>query len=106
MYCVSLAYWENVVITVIVIIAIIALLRLLVMALGGGGAWWPPQSPWAQTTAGGGPLGYVAAAINILIWAVVMIAIVLFIFSLIGCLLGAIGGFHIFPRASLLGVIT
>jgi uncharacterized membrane protein len=97
MYCLSLAYWENVVISVIVIIAILALLRLLVSALGGAGPWWPPTSPFAQT-AGGNPLGWVAAALNIIIWAIIMIAIVLFIFSLIGCLLGAVGGFHFFPR--------
>lgn len=99
MYCLSLAYWENVAITVVVIIAIVALLRLLVSALGASGPLWPPASPFAAGSVPAGAFGYIAAAINILIWAVVLIAIIMFIFSLIGCLLGVVGGFHLFPRA-------
>lgn len=92
--CLSLAYWENVIIAVIVIIAILALIRLLIAALGGGGPWWPPQSPFAQP-APAGFLGIIAAGLNILIWAIIMIAIVVFIFSLISCLLAAVGGLHL-----------
>jgi hypothetical protein len=37
-------------------------------------------------------LGFIAAALNIVIWAVIMIFIIYVIFSLLSCLVGA-GGF-------------
>lgn len=99
MYCLSLAYWENIIIDVIVIAAIIMLLRLLVAAMGGGAVWppvvWPPYG--GAPAAPSGIVSIIAAALNIVIWAVIMIALVLFIFSLLGCLLGATGGLR-WPR--------
>jgi hypothetical protein len=105
MACLSLAFWEAVAIWVVVLIAIVALLRLLIVALGGGGgAIWPPVTwpPVGPTAAG--PLGFVAAALNIIIWAIIMIAIIWFIFALIGCLLGAAGGLR-FPRVSAVEIL-
>lgn len=99
MACLSLAFWESIAIWVVVIIAVVALLRLLIIALGGGTAWWPPVSnPFAGAPSGaGGLLGFVAAALNIVIWAVIMIAIIYLIFDLISCLVGATGGLRL-PR--------
>jgi hypothetical protein len=95
MACLSLAFWESVAIWVVILIAVIALLRLLIVALGGGvGAIWPPVT-WPPTgPSAAGPLGFVAAALNIVIWAIIMIAIIYLIFTLIGCLVGAAA----FPR--------
>jgi hypothetical protein len=96
MACLSLAFWESVAIWVVILIAVIALLRLLIVALGGGGggAIWPPVT-WPPTGPSvAGPLGFVAAALNIVIWAIIMIAIIYLIFMLIGCLIGAAA----FPR--------
>lgn len=104
MACLSLAFWETIAVWVVVIIAVVALLRLLIAALGGGGAWWPPVSnPFVgpPAGAGGGLLGFVAAALNIVIWAIIMIAIIYLIFSLIACLIGAVGGLRL-PHAELL----
>lgn len=100
MACLSLAFWESIAVWVVVIIAVVALLRLLIAALGGGGAWWPPVSNPFTGPPAGGMLGFVAAALNIVIWAIIMIAIIYLIFSLIACLLGAAGGLR-FPHASL-----
>jgi len=95
MACLSLQFWEAVAVWVVVLIAIVALLRLLIMALGGGApgtAFWPPVSaPWSgpsPTTL----LGFIAAALNIVIWAVIMIAVIYLIFALLSCLIGAVGG--------------
>lgn len=94
MACLSLAFWESLAVWVVVLIAIVALLRLLIGALGGGGAIWPLVT-WPPTgPAAAGPLGFVAAALNIIIWAIIMIAIIYLIFTLISCLVGAAA----FPR--------
>jgi len=89
MSCLSLMFWRDVFIDVIVIVAVIMLLRVLIAALGGGAqALWPPVTP-ISAAPGPGLLGVLVAAINIIIWAIIMIAIVLFIFMLLGCLVGA-----------------
>src|SRR5262245_52589401 len=95
MSCLSLAFWEAIAVWVVVIIAVVALLRLLIVALGGGApgaAFWPPVSaPWSGPSPAG-LLGFVAAALNIVIWAVIMIAVIYLIFALLSCLIGAVGG--------------
>jgi hypothetical protein len=97
MTCLSLAFWEQVFIDVVILIAIIALLRLFIVAVGGGSMWPPLVSPWSISTGSGERqfLGFLAAALNIIIWAIVMIAIIYFIFALLSCLLGAAGGFRL-----------
>lgn len=93
MACLSLAFWYDVAIYVVVLIAVVALLRLLVMALGGAsGPFWPPTF---NQPSGGGLLGFIAAALNIIVWAIITIFIIWLIFALIGCLLG---GGPWFPR--------
>jgi hypothetical protein len=95
MSCLSLAFWEAVAVWVVVIIAVVALLRLLVMALGGGApgtAFWPPvTAPWSGPSPNS-LIGFLAAALNIVIWAILMIAIIYLIFALLSCLLSAVGG--------------
>jgi hypothetical protein len=95
MACLSLGFWEAVAVWVVVLIAIVALLRLLIAALGGGApgtAFWPPvYAPWSGP-APSGLLGFVAAALNIVIWAIIMIAVIYLIFALLSCLIGAVGG--------------
>jgi hypothetical protein len=98
MSCLSLAFWENLAIDVVILIAVVALLRLLIMALGGGGPIWPPvtnpMGPGAPSASG--LLGFIAAALNIVIWAAILIFIIYVIFALLSCLLGA-GGFGFRP---------
>jgi hypothetical protein len=100
MVCLSLAYWEAIAVWVIVVIAVIALLRLLVIALGGGAAFWPPVSnPMSPTgPSPSGLVGFLAAALNIVIWAILMIAIIYLIFSLLSCLIGSVGILPRLPR--------
>jgi len=98
MACLSPAFWEYWIIAAIVLIAIIAIIRLVIVAIAGGSpgaAMWPPvTTPWA-TPPVSGFLGIIAAALNILIWAIVVIIVVKFLFALIACLF-AVGGFR-FP---------
>lgn len=95
MACLSLAFWYDVAIYVIVLIAVVALLRLLISALGGAaGPFWPPT--FAAAPSGGGLLGFVAAALNIIVWAVIMIFVLWLIFMLLSCLIGS--GLPRFPR--------
>lgn len=99
MACLSLAFWEAIAVWVVVIIAVVALLRLLIVALTGSGAFWPPMtSPWTPGPSPAGLLGFLAAALNIVIWAIIMIAVIYLIFTLLGCLLGAVGGLPHLPR--------
>ena len=104
MACLSLAFWEAIAVWVVVIIAVVALLRLLISALSGGGvAFWPLVTPPWSTAPSSGPspsglLGFVAAALNIVIWAILMIAIIYFIFALLSCLVGSVGILPHLPR--------
>jgi hypothetical protein len=97
MVCLSLAFWENLAIDVVILIAVVALLRLLIVALGGGApgaAFWPPvTNPMAPGPSPSGLLGFIAAALNIVIWAVILIFIIYVIFALLSCLVGGVGGF-------------
>lgn len=81
--CFSLAYIEHAIITLIIIGAIFAIIKLLIPAVLGffGGAG-----------------GIAARAIEIFLWAVILIFVVIFIFDLASCLLGMGGGFSLMPR--------
>ena len=73
MACFSLAFIENLLIWLVIIGAVVALLKLVLpLALGVLG------------TAG----SVVIQALNIVVWAIVAIAIIIFVFELISCLLG------------------
>jgi len=98
MACLSLAFWYDVFVYVVVLVAVCALLRLLVMALGGAsGPFWPPTFMPPAGAANSLP-GFIAAALNIIIWAIIVLFILWLIFMLIGCLVGG-GGWPLrFPR--------
>ena len=78
--CFSLEWLAHIFIVVIVIVAIVALLRLLVTFIA------PRLGLAAEIVA------FIVAAIRIVIWAIVLIAAVIFIFDLIACLLPYAGG--------------
>ena len=78
--CFSLGWIEQLCIWIIIVSAIVAIIRLFVPMLGG---WGLPS--------------IVVQIINIVLWAVVAIAVVYFIFGLLSCLLGGAGGLHL-PR--------
>ena len=80
MGCFSLSFLQQLIIWVIVIAAIVAVIRLLV--------------PYLTSLIGFPIIGRI---IEIVLWAVVAIAVVYLIFGLLGCLLGSGGGLHL-PR--------
>ena len=79
MSCLSLGFLQQLIIWVIVIAAIVAVIRLLV--------------PYLTSLIGFPIIGRI---IEIVLWAVVAIAVVYLIFGLLGCLMGG-GGLHL-PR--------
>jgi len=88
MACLSLAFWYEVFVYVVILVAVCALLKLVVMALGGtAGPFWPPQfmppEGSAKTLS-----GFLAAALNIIIWVAIMLFILWLVFALLSCLLG------------------
>lgn len=79
--CFSLEWVERLLIWLVVLVAIIAILKLVI----------PPilaQLGWAGSL--------VLQILNIVIWAIVLIAIIIFAFSMIECL-ASYGGLHL-PR--------
>lgn len=72
--CFSLAWLGNLLIWIVIICAVFALLRLLV------GFIMPRLGVGADV------INVVAQAIHIVIWAIVAIALIVFIFDLIACL--------------------
>lgn len=76
--CFSLSFLEQLLIWIVIVVAIVAILKLLV--------------PFILTQLGVAG-GIIAAAINIFVWAVVVIFVIMFCFMLIECL----GGLH-FPH--------
>ena len=81
MSCLSLGFLQQLIIWVIVIAAIVAVIRLLVPYL---------------TSLIGFPI--ISRIIEIVLWAVVAIAVVYLIFGLLGCLMGSGGGLHLPSR--------
>jgi len=81
MSCLSLGFLQQLIIWVIVIAAIVAVIRLLV--------------PYLTSLIGFPIIGRI---IEIVLWAVVAIAVVYLIFGLLGCLLGSGGGLHLPSR--------
>ena len=76
MGCFSLAWIEQILVWLVIVCAIVGILRLLLPIILN------------QLGVGG---GVIMSAINIVIWAVVAVAVIWFCFALIGCLGG--GGF-------------
>ena len=81
--CFSLDWFAHFIITCIVIGAAILLLKLLVGFIA------------PKIGLGGEVLNFVVQAFTIILWAVVCIALVVFVFGLIACLIGG-GGMHLF----------
>ena len=81
--CFSLEWIEQLLIWIVIVVAIVAILKILI--------------PWIFSQLGVGT-GNLMAIINIFIWAVVVIFVIYVAFALISCLLGAGGGFGLFPR--------
>lgn len=81
--CFSLPYIENLLIWLVIICALVAFARLLL-----------PKILSLVGVAG----DIVMQAINIFVWAVVCIFVIIFVFDLIGCLIGMGGGGHFLPR--------
>ena len=79
MSCLSLGFLQQLIIWVIVIAAIVAVIRLLV--------------PYLTSLIGFPIIGRI---IEIVLWAIVAIAVVYLIFGLLSCLMGG-GGLHL-PR--------
>lgn len=77
--CFSLAYLAQLLIIAIVVCAVVAIFRLVL-------------SPFLATM--GPPGSTILGAINIIIWAVVCVAVVVVVFDLLACLLGG-GGLHL-----------
>lgn len=74
MACLSIGFLENLLIWLVIIGAIVALVRLVLpLALGNLGV--------AGST--------IAQALNIVLWAAVVIFLIVLIFDLIACLMGA-----------------
>lgn len=75
MSCFSLAWVEQLLIWVVVVIAVIAIFRLIV--------------PWLMGLIGAPPGGgMIITILGYIVWAVVVIAVVIFVFDLISCALG------------------
>jgi hypothetical protein len=78
--CFSLGWLEQLIVWLIVIAAIIAIIRLLI--------------PFIDSLTGMPILGRV---LEIVLWAIVAIAVVILIFGLLSCLVGGSSSLH-FPR--------
>jgi hypothetical protein len=81
--CFSLAWVESMLIDLVIIVALVTILRLFV--------------PWLLGQLGIGG-GIIMQIINIVIWAIVLIFVIIIVFALISCLLGAGGHFSLLPR--------
>ena len=72
MACFSLLWIQKLIIWIIVIAAIVAIIRIVV--------------PWLTSITGGAMPGPVLAILNIVMWAVIAIAVVIIVFDLIACI--------------------
>lgn len=80
--CFSLGWIEQLLIWLVIIVAVVALLRLVV--------------PWVLGMLGVDG-GIIMQAINIVVWAVIAIAVIYFVFAMISCLL-SMGGLPLLPH--------
>lgn len=78
--CFSLAWFEHFIVMCIIVGVAILLLKLLIGFIA------------PKIGLGGAVLNFVVQALTIILWAVVCIALVVFVFGLISCLLGGAGG--------------
>lgn len=78
MSCFSLAWLQQVLVWLVIVGAVVAILRLLI--------------PWVLGVVG---IPVVGQAVNIILWAVVIIYVIYIVFALLGCLAG--GGGLSFP---------
>jgi hypothetical protein len=73
MSCFSLLWLEQLLIWLIVVAAVVAIVRLLIPALSG------PLGPFGSV---------VVQALNIIIWAIIAIAVIVLVFDLLSCVVG------------------
>ena len=89
--CFSLQWWESLLIWIVIIAAVIAVLQILV--------------PYVLSKlAAGGIIGEVVNVggqiVRVIIWAIIIIALIIFVFALLSCLISMGGGiWSIFPHA-------
>jgi hypothetical protein len=81
--CFSLGWIESILIDLVIIVALVMILRLFV--------------PWLLAQLGINS-AIIMQVINIVVWAIVLIFIIIIVFALVGCLLGAGGHFSLLPR--------
>lgn len=80
--CFSMVWLQQLLIWVVIVCAIIGILKLLI--------------PYVLAQLGGGG-GIIAAAINIVLWAVIAIFVIYICFALISCL-GGMGNMSLLPH--------
>jgi uncharacterized membrane protein len=82
MECITLDWLKNLLIWIVVLCALVAVVRLLLpLVLGLFGA--QPDG------------GVILRIINIAMWAIVLIAVIIFLFDLFGCFIGSSSGSHL-----------
>lgn len=80
--CFSMEWLKQLLILAVIVIAVIGILRALI--------------PWALTKLGGIDLGPLPRIFEIVMWAVIIIAVIVIAFSLIECLFG-LGSGNLLP---------
>jgi hypothetical protein len=84
--CFTLLWFRDLLIWIVILVAVVALLKLLL-------PWLVRQlSPQFD-------LSVILRAIDIFVWAVVVIFVIYLVFALISCLAGGAGTLPLFPRA-------
>ena len=83
MACFSLAWLEQLLIWLVFVVAIVAIFNIVV--------------PWLMSIMGTPPGGgMIMQILKVIVWVIVAIAIIYFVFEMLGCFSG--GGFGGFPR--------
>lgn len=82
--CFSLEMFKNFAVTCIILGTVIVILAALVRFVA------------PKIGIGGEVLAFIAQILTYIMWAFILIAVVVFVFGLVGCLLSS-GGLHLFP---------
>ena len=87
--CFSMEWLEHLLILAVVVIAIVAILQIIVSYVL---AKITPSGMFADA------IGIISQVIKIVIWAIIIIAVIYFVFSMIACLWGMAGGLSLSPH--------